>query len=1309
MEKKAFYVAAFLAALVLTPLYGAGKDIHSEGSERVRFLAGANREGRSVEVVFAWDVPAAPGTSLADRIAFAAIYHLGVRFSYLSDDVWVDGEKFNFEGSNYKLQDITVYSVSYTFDVYFGNVPVRTFKRHDTLPSGKLDYAFFDATGDPNQKGLTDKEVVEGYKSGISLRNFKVTEVEYIMLSNLRNEQKNRKAKAAKAADFLAQGDRELQNNNLPEAKSLYQKAAAQDPSLESKTRPKIAQIDTKMAQDKAKADQAAQAKQGTVSNPATGPVLAVAAGTSGSQAGAGTMPPNQPSEKRTVSKPQVYQAPRQTDQGDYTAAVNRLIAQQNQSIQNMERTLQEGTDKIMRQINFSNRWNQASHLESTGGSPEQMIAEANQKKQELNAMSRQQKEEMERELEKLQEEFNRKALEEKNSDTAVLGAIVRVGGSMVGNYSIEQSRRDAQRRLDDDLTREFRKIQKNMMADAQKNRDAAFLAAAASVFPEEEAYLRKVYDYYNKYLNQLDKQFSIDNTDWLYPRGSLPQKPNLPAQPVFTQTTLAAFLSGKMKLVEAKGKDAAEAQGAAKFLTDFALKQFPTLPEGYFYYGRLSTDIVEKVLMTKSALRLAPKNQTFIKEDQQLGTQFQDQFFQAVDSYNTAFIKRAWDTGLPATFKDPSGKGVYHHALLLSDPRSLDYLLSLNTTLDKRQTAQDLLFLAAIGDYPKSLPVLIKYGAQVDVQEPTKKQSVFMLSCDNGSVATMETLIKNYNQDPVANFEAAHSLRIQGAQYHLGRYLMRQALEKDDPALLYTTVQYDPTLVLSPYSKEDTFISASVRLSKNRILGTFLNLENAADGIDISGKPLLAVAREAKRDDGTFSALLKVGFDPTWSDDQGKTILHWAAENGREAVLLETLKYNADVNQRDSAGRTALQECAGLSEKGIAALLDAGTDMNIQDREGKTALHLAIERKNQTMITQILSRKGNTTLQDAEGNTPLHRALLGGYTQYALFLVHPIAVDSQNKEGLTPVHLLISRGTEAEALGVLKANTVNLTVRDSMGNGYLHTATAAGKIQVVSYLITQGVPVNTADTVEGKTPLHIAAQANSQELVKLLLDAGANKHAKTKDKKKPAALATDKGIVKMINDYGMSSNPMERVYAGVVRWEIDVREDSGFIAPSKTMDWGVQWAKTEAKGDGTFIGIALPLLSGPGSYGKFYGIDMRLLYGGDAGTRSQDGQAVSHLTGLSLVPGFLHAQRVDGGAVSLTMAQTEQMNGLIFSPYSRTGTLRGVGLGFWNEADQVYGIQIGLFNRTNVLRGLQIGVFNISGDRKFALVNWGF
>jgi len=1258
MEKKAVYVAALWAVLILAPLYGAGKDIHSEGSQNVRFLAGSTNEGRSVEVAFTWNVPAAPGTSLADRIAFAPIYHLGVKFNYLSDDVWVDGEKFNFEGSNYKIQDMTVYSVTYTFDVYFGNVPVRTFKRHDTLPSGKLDYAFFDATGDPEQKGLTDKEVLEGYKSGISLRNFKVTGVEYIMLSNLRNEQKNRKTKEVRAAELKAQ--------------------------------------------EKAKAEQATQSKQtSTAIN--TGPAKTQTLNTTVA------VVPVSSSEKKAVPKTQVYQAPKQTDQTDYNAAVNRLIAQQNQSIQNMERTLQEGTDKIMRQINFSNRWNQASRLESSGGSPEQMIAEANQKKQELNALSRQQKEEMERELEKLQEEFNRKALEEKDSDTAVVGAIVRIGGSMVGNYSIEQSRRDAQRRLDDDLTREFRKIQKKMMADAQKNRDSALLAAAASVFPEEEAYLRKVYDYYNKYLNQLDQQFSIDDTDWLYPRGSLPQKPSLPSQPLFTQTTLANFLLGKMKLVEAKGKDATEAQGAAKFLADFALKQFPTLPEGYYYYGKLSTDIVEKVLMTKSALRLAPKNQTFIKEDQQLISQFQDQFFEAVDSYNTAFIQRAWNTGLPATFKDPSGKGVYHHALLLSDARPLDYVLSLNTTVDKRQTAQDLLFLAAIGDYPKALPVLIKYGAQLDAQEPTKKQSVFMLSCDNGSVSTMETLIMNYHQDPVATFEAAHSGQIQGAQYHLGRYLIRQALEKDDPALLYTTIQYDPALVLSPYNKEDTFISASVRLSKNRILGTFLNLENAADGIDISGKPLLAVARETKRDDGTFSALLKVGFDPKWMDNQGKTLLHWAAGNGREAVLLETLTYPIDVNQQDQAGRTALQECAGVSEKGIAALLDAGTDMNIQDREGKTALHVAIERKNQTMINQILSRNGSTTLQDAEGNTALHRALLGGYAQYSAFLVHPIAVDSQNKEGLTPVHLLISRGTEPEVLGVFKTNKVNLTVRDAMGNGYLHTATAAGKTQVVSYLISQGVPVNTADTVEGKTPLHIAAQANSKELVSLLLDAGANKHAKTQDKKKPATLATDKAIVKMINDYGMSSNPAERIYAGMVRWEIDVREDSGFIATSKTVDWGIQWAKTEAKADGTFIGITLPLFSGPGSYGKFYGIDMRLFYGGDAGTRSQDGQSVSHLTGLSLAPGFLHAQRIDGGAVSLTIAHTEQMNGLVFSPYTRTGILRGVGLGFWNEADQVYGVQIGLFNRTNVLRGLQIGVFNISGDRKFALVNWGF
>ena len=81
------------------------------------------------------------------------------------------------------------------------------------------------------------------------------------------------------------------------------------------------------------------------------------------------------------------------------------------------------------------------------------------------------------------------------------------------------------------------------------------------------------------------------------------------------------------------------------------------------------------------------------------------------------------------------------------------------------------------------------------------------------------------------------------------------------------------------------------------------------------------------------------------------------------------------DLEMGDRAGATLLWHAAFLNRRKVAEwLIGRGANINTQDENGFSALHIATQEKRIEMVSYLLQNGANVNIQDKFGNTPLMR-----------------------------------------------------------------------------------------------------------------------------------------------------------------------------------------------------------------------------------------------------------------------------------------------------------------------------------------------
>jgi ankyrin repeat protein len=216
----------------------------------------------------------------------------------------------------------------------------------------------------------------------------------------------------------------------------------------------------------------------------------------------------------------------------------------------------------------------------------------------------------------------------------------------------------------------------------------------------------------------------------------------------------------------------------------------------------------------------------------------------------------------------------------------------------------------------------------------------------------------------------------------------------------------------------------------------------------------------------------LKPDSQPTETID-----LHTAALCGNLSVIQKTLEQQSSdtekariINEKDKQGRTMLHvACKYGREEVVKLLLKNGADMTIKDLQG----HKAIELANES-IRYLLQAREQVIQAEAEEQQWKNEQLFKACKKGKLEEVKKWVEQEANVNSTTQWS-----NFQVTPLGIACGENDQLD----------------GKLEIVQYLIEQGADVNQATgyfLYSRTSPLHLACQYNHQQIVKILMENGA-------------------------------------------------------------------------------------------------------------------------------------------------------------------------------------------------------------------------
>ena len=294
-------------------------------------------------------------------------------------------------------------------------------------------------------------------------------------------------------------------------------------------------------------------------------------------------------------------------------------------------------------------------------------------------------------------------------------------------------------------------------------------------------------------------------------------------------------------------------------------------------------------------------------------------------------------------------------------------------------------------------------------------------------------------------------------------------------------------------------------------------------------------IAAAARGDVEMADLLLRAGADPKAANEYSATALYAAAaENADSAITKKLLAAGADPNVALPSGETPLMQAARLGNvETVRALLASGADPNAKEKNGEqTALMWAIAERHSKVTEELVRNKVDVNAHTKNGATALMFAARGDVDSVRILMdggARPndaipdwggtalIIASTMGKTNV--VQVLLDKGADPNLRDKNSFTALHAAVRDSdYGEDQAQRVAAVATVKVLlkhganpnARLHQEKPTVRALNEVsfEGATPLALAAEVNSLDVIKALVEGGADPNIATEKGTTPLILA---------------------------------------------------------------------------------------------------------------------------------------------------------------------------------------------------------
>ena len=297
---------------------------------------------------------------------------------------------------------------------------------------------------------------------------------------------------------------------------------------------------------------------------------------------------------------------------------------------------------------------------------------------------------------------------------------------------------------------------------------------------------------------------------------------------------------------------------------------------------------------------------------------------------------------------------------------------------------------------------------------------------------------------------------------------------------------------------------------------------------------------------------LLKAGADPnTFTTAQAETVLMKASREGNVEAVKVLLAHDADVNAKENfRGQTALMWAAAEGHPDIVNLLAAkGADLNVRSydrdtslpkmaagtpaapiaRGGLTALLFAARQGEMETAKALLDAKADINAVDSDGNNALTLAILNTHYDLTQMLIERGADPNvAAKNGRTALYSAVEMHDVDWSPRPAHKETDKATSMDIIHALLDRKANVNAQLTAPAPIEKHAQDMGDKTMGAGTTPFTRAARSSDVELMKLLVDRGADPKLVGKDNQ--TALIVASGVVWTDHIKGTEPEALEAV-----------------------------------------------------------------------------------------------------------------------------------------------------------------------------------